>query len=185
MSVTKWFCLWVSFIPVCTKCPCCLCVAQESWAWSWAPGNSSTRLPGEAASVPAAQTPVSPLRSEHDVLSQTGPVRDERTGPERSRHGPAAPVGGISRYGPELTEHMDPFLTKPPEWFASTLRCVCGSWFNCTSTRIEAKNTKFAFPQKVYVSNFLFRIIYYFSESGKPECFGVWAICATEACVWF
>lgn len=78
-------------------------------------GDPSTRLPGEAASVPAAQTPVSPLRSEHDVLSQTGPVRDERTGPERSRHGPAAPVGGISRYGPEPTEQTDPFQTKPPE----------------------------------------------------------------------
>lgn len=78
-------------------------------------GDSRTRLPGEAASVPAAQTPVSPLRSEHDVLSQTGPVRDERTGPERSRHGPAAPVGGISRYGPELTEQTDLFQTKTPE----------------------------------------------------------------------
>lgn len=38
MSVTKLFCLWVLFIPVCTKCPCCLCVAQENRAWSWAPG---------------------------------------------------------------------------------------------------------------------------------------------------
>lgn len=50
----------------------------------------------------AVQTPVPPLRPEHDVLPQTGPVRHERTGPERRRHGPAAPVSGIPRYGPQL-----------------------------------------------------------------------------------
>lgn len=75
------------------KCPDPLCCTAAEPA----PGYR-----GEGAPIPAVQTPVSPLRSEHDVLPQTGPVRHERTGPERSRHGPAAPVSGIPRYGPEL-----------------------------------------------------------------------------------
>lgn len=54
-----------------------------------------------------------PPGAQHDVVSEAGPVRDERSGPERGRHGPAAPVCWIPGYGHHghVTEEQTAYLS--------------------------------------------------------------------------
>lgn len=183
------FYLFLSVLNVCV-----VSVAQESRAWSWAPRIRA------------------PASREKLHLFRPPRLRSPRCAPSMMSYLKQAPYGmnglGLSGAAMDLLHPSVGYPGTDQNWQHRRIRfrlnppndsfhgrrfqlcavCVAAgsTAFRC-GLKQKKKNTKFAFPKKVYGRLFvsIYFVIYYFSESVKPECLGVWAICATGACVWF